>query len=222
AQLADRDQPFHAWRQLDKRSKIHQLGDLAIDGVADAIVAFDQRPRVGRELLHSQRDAVFDQIDLEHLHFDFLTLFQYVLRVFHAGVGDFADVQKSFDSADVHECAKIGDAPHYALANLAFGQRVLDFLASLLALPVENLAPADDQRVIPAIDLGNLGFESAADVRSEILDSIQVHLALGHKCPQALRLQLQPTDIYAGDAALDDIAGTQRLEIRRHPRFAQR
>ena len=61
------NQSFNAALELDKRAVISHARDLSIHAAADRETFFDAGPRIGKQLLVTQRDALALAIELEYL-----------------------------------------------------------------------------------------------------------------------------------------------------------
>ena len=81
AELGDVNKTVDLVGKLDERAELRDLGDLALDDVADLVEVVDVRPRIVFGLLESERNALLLRIDLEDDDFDFLTGLEQLVRV---------------------------------------------------------------------------------------------------------------------------------------------
>jgi hypothetical protein len=98
----------------------------------------------GLLLLEAESDALAVLVDAQHDHLDLLVELDHLARVVDAAPGHVGDVQQAVDAAEVDEHAEVGDVLDRCPCDLT----VLDVgeqrLLLLLALFLEQLAPADD------------------------------------------------------------------------------
>ena len=66
------DEAFDAFFQFHERAVRHEVGDLAVDALADGETLLDLVPRVALKLLEAERHALFLLVDVEDLDGDFL------------------------------------------------------------------------------------------------------------------------------------------------------
>ena len=95
-----------------------------VTGAAHAFASFvfsgNRIPRMRLKLLHADRDPLLLRVDLDDLRFDLLARGKHVGRLVYAMPRNFSDVQQSVGATDVHECAVVGEAAHFALHRVAF------------------------------------------------------------------------------------------------------
>ncbi len=70
--LRDVDQALDAVAHLDERTERHELGDPAVDQLADLVAGGELLPRVLLGGLQRQADALAVEVDVEHLDGDFV------------------------------------------------------------------------------------------------------------------------------------------------------
>src|SRR5690606_33210620 len=92
-------QAFDAGFDLDERTVVGQVGDLAEQAGALRVAAAQADPGIFAQLLDAQRDAGFFLVELEDLGFDFLTHLQHFGRVADTAPGHVGDVQQAVDTA---------------------------------------------------------------------------------------------------------------------------
>ena len=80
-QLRDVHQALDAVEDLHERAEGDDLGDLALELVADVVGVDDPLPRVLLGLLEPQRDPLAVAVDVEHLDLDGLADLQDLARV---------------------------------------------------------------------------------------------------------------------------------------------
>ena len=103
--------------KLDERAEAGELGDLAGDEVADLVELVDVLPRIGRELLHADGDALVGLVDFEHDGLDFVALLEHFGGVVDlAGPGHVGDVDHAVDAFfEFDEGAVAGEVADLAL-----------------------------------------------------------------------------------------------------------
>src|SRR5262249_31491826 len=109
--LADVDQAFDAFFDLNERTKVGELGHAAIDRLALAIAGFDGFPRIAFELLDAERELLVGFVNAEDDSTDLVRFLEPLGRMPELlGPCDVADVDEAVDAdADIDEHAEIGD-----------------------------------------------------------------------------------------------------------------
>ena len=171
--FGDVHQAFDALLDLDERTVVGEVGDLAEQAGAGRVTAGDADPRIFAQLLHAQRDAVLLLVELEHLGGDFVADVEHFRRVTHAAPGQVGDVQQAVDAAEVDERAVVGDVLDDALDDGAFLQVVQQLLALFALAGFEHGAARQHDVVALAVELDDLEFEFLAFVRRGVLDRTQ-------------------------------------------------
>src|SRR5262249_17390242 len=98
---------------------------------ADRILRLDALPRIIKELLHAERDAVRFVIDLDDLDLHLLADIEHLGWVIDTAPGNVGDVQQPVDAAEIDEGAIVRDVFHDAVDDLALFE-VLDQFLTLL------------------------------------------------------------------------------------------
>ena len=89
-QLADVHEALDAGIDLDEGAEGDDLGDLAVDHVADAVLRDDLLPRIFLRLLETQADALAVAVDVEYLDLDLLVDLQHLGRMVDVRPAQFA------------------------------------------------------------------------------------------------------------------------------------
>src|SRR5690606_22893207 len=122
-------QAFDAGFDFNERTVVGQVGNLAEQTCALRIAASQTDPWVFAQLLDAQRDTALFLVELEHFGFDFLTDLQYFGRMADTAPCHVGDVQQTIDTAQVDECAVVGDVLDHTLDHSTFAERFEQFLA---------------------------------------------------------------------------------------------
>ena len=193
--LGDVDEAFDARLQLDERAVVGDVGDAALEALADGVARLDRRPRIFLKLLHAERDAVRLVVDLDDAHLHLLADAQHFGRMVDAPPGDVGDVQQAVDAAEVDERAVVGDVLDRAVDHLTLGEVGDDLVALLGAALFEHGAARDDDVAAAAIHLQDL--ERLGDVhqRRDVAHRADVDLAARQERHRAVEVD--------GEAALD-------------------
>ena len=117
--LRDVDQALDAVAHLDERAERHELGDPAVDQLADPVAGGELLPRVLLGGLEREADALAVEVDLEHLHRDLVADRHDRTGVVDVLPGQLGHVHEAVHAAEVDEGAEVDDARHDALADLA-------------------------------------------------------------------------------------------------------
>ena len=194
--LGDVHQALDAVADLHEGTERHQLGDPAVDQLADAVAGGELLPRILLGGLQREADALPGEVDVEHLHLDLVAH-----RYDGAGMVDvlprqLGDMDQAVHAAEVDEGTEVHDARHDALAHLAWlevGEEVL----ALLALRLLQPGPAGQHHVVAVlVELDDLGLERLADIWLKVTNPAQLDERGGQEAAQA--------DV-EDQAALDDL-----------------
>ena len=131
--LGDVHQTFDAFTDLHERAERHELGDPAVDQLADLVAGGELLPRVLLGGLERQRDALARQVDVEHLHGDLVADLDDRARVVDVLPRQLGHVDETVHAAEVDERTEVHDRRHDTAADLA-GLEVGEELVALLAL----------------------------------------------------------------------------------------
>ena len=135
-----------AVEDLDEGAEGDDLGDLALELVADVVGVDDPLPRVLLGLLEAQGDALAVAVDVEHLDLHGVADREDLARVVDVRPRELGDVDQAVDAVEVDERAEVDDVRDLALDDQARLQAVEDLLALLLALLLEHRAAARARR----------------------------------------------------------------------------
>ena len=209
----------------DEGAEVDELGDRAVDDVADLEVRDRGVPRVGLEAADRQADPAALVVDVDDLGLDLVADLVAGLGVVDLVPRELALVDEAVDAAEVDEDAERRDRADAAGDLLADLQAAEQLVALLAALLVEGDLLRQDQAVGLAVDLEDLEPELAADERLELLGDLLGGVAR----LLVLRAAREVDDLAdrheAADAAVDDeaalvVVDDRRLDDRRPPRTA--
>ncbi len=202
--LGDVNQSLDARFELDERAVVGQADDLAVDARADRIPVHHVRPRIGDELLVSERDALGRRVVLQHDDVDLVVDLEQLRRVTDAAPRHIRDVQQAVDAAEIDERAVVGDVLHDALEHLAFGKRLERVLLLFGVLLFEERLAREHDVAALLVDLDHAHAQFLSAQRVEIADRPHVDLRSGEERADAdvdRQSALDPFD----DAADDDL-----------------
>src|SRR4051812_3718316 len=134
-QLADVDQAFEPVADAHERTKVDDLGDRAVDDVADLEVRHRGVPRVGLQAPDRQADAAALVVDVDDFGLDLLADAIAGFGVVDLVPRQLALVDEAVDTAEVDEHAERRDRAHGAghlLADLQAAEELVALLAALL------------------------------------------------------------------------------------------
>src|SRR5690606_22084418 len=177
AHLGDVDEALQARLDLHKGAERREVGDLALDPLADGVVGEHLFPRVRRELLHGEVDALALEVHVQDLDLHLVTDLDDVTRVVEAAVRELGAVDQAVYAAQVHEDAEVGDLHDLALELRARFQAPEGLLLEVGDLLLEDGAPRDDHAVAATVELDDAHLEALAHVRAQVVDAADVHLA---------------------------------------------
>src|SRR5690606_6665812 len=106
--------------QLHEGAEVEDLEDLAVDDLTSRVLVRDLVPRVGNELLDTERDlrlVAVAGVDVEQHGLDLVALLEELRRVLHAlGPAHVADVDQAVDAfLDLDEDTEVRDVADVAL-----------------------------------------------------------------------------------------------------------
>ena len=117
--LRDVHETLDAVADLDERTELDELGDPAVDELADLVGGGELLPRILLGGLQRQADPLAVEVDVEHLHGDLVADGDDRARVVDVLPRQLADVDEAVHAAEVDERTEADDARHAALADLA-------------------------------------------------------------------------------------------------------
>ena len=215
AQLADVDQALEPVADADESAEVDELGDRAVDDVADLEVGDRRVPRVGLKPADREADAAALVVDVDDLGLDLFTDAVAGLGVVDLVPRELALVDEAVDAAEVDEDAERRDRADRAgdlLADLQAAEQLVALLAPLL---VERHLLREDQAVGLAVDLEDLEPELAADERLELLGDLLRGVARLIVLGAAREVDDLADRHEAADAAVDDEAALVVVDDRR-------
>src|SRR3569623_2937339 len=151
--LADMDQAFDAFLELDEGAIAHHVDNRPLHAAADRILVGDIFPGTGRLLLEAQRNLFLLAIDMQDLHFDFLIDRHQLRRMADAAPAHVGNVEQTVDTAQIDEGAELGNVLDRALAELADFQIAQQARLFLGAFAFDQRAAADDDVATGLVDL---------------------------------------------------------------------
>ena len=214
-QLADVDQALEAVADADERAEVDELGDRAVDDVADLEVGHRGVPRIGLQAADRQADPAALVVDVDDLGLDLLADLVAGLGVVDLVPRELALVDEAVDAAEVDEHAERRDRADRAgdlLADLQAAEQLVPLLAALL---VEGDLLGQDQAVRLAVDLEDLEPELAADERHQLLGDLLGRVARLVVLRPAREVDDLADRHEAADAAVDDEAALVVVDDRR-------
>ena len=205
-ELGDVHEALDAVEDLDERAERDDLGDLALELVADVVGVDDPLPRVLLGLLETQRDALAVAVDVEHLDLDGVADREDLARVVDVRPRELGDVDQAVDAVEVDERAEVDDVRDLALDDEAGLQAVEDLLALLLALLLEHRAAREHDVVARAVELDDLALDRLVQELVEVRDAADVDQRRGQEAAHA-EVDDQAALDDLDDGAVDRLAG---------------
>ena len=98
-----------ALRHPDERAERHELGDLAGDDLAGAVLALELLPGVLLRGLQRERHSLPLQVDVEHLDLDLLANGDDLARMIDVLPRELGDVHEAVHTAEIDERAEVDD-----------------------------------------------------------------------------------------------------------------
>ena len=162
ARVGDVQQAVDAFLQLDECTVVGQVAHLAANDGARRVVLGHHVPGVHLGLLHAETDRLLFDIDLEHDHFELVTLLDDFARVVDAlGPGHLGDVHQALDAVfELDERAVAHEVDDFARDAVA--DRVL--LADVIPRRSTLLLDAQRDAFALAVDLENLNLDLVVEL----------------------------------------------------------
>ena len=107
--LGDVDQTLDALLELDERAVVGDREDAAANLRADRVALGGVEPRIRRELLEAERDALLVLVELEDLDLDLIADVDEVARMRETAPAHVGDVEQAVEAAHVDERAVVGE-----------------------------------------------------------------------------------------------------------------
>ncbi len=210
-ELRDVDKTLDAFFDLNESAVGHEIGDLALDLLANRKALFETIPGVGLKLFETKRDTLLVLVDLEDDNREAVAWLDGLARVRETCPGHVGDVEKSVDAIEIEEGSEVGDVLDgtFDLVTGAHGSEEL--LASLTALGLDEFAAAEDDVLAILVQLDDLEVVGVSDKLGEILRRIDIHLRSGEESLDA-DIDDETTLDDGFDASLDDALGLEQLD----------
>ena len=205
-ELADVDEALEAILDAHEGAEVDDLGDGAVDHVADLEVRDRRLPRIGQQAADREADATTLVVDVDDLGLDLVTDLVGALGVVDLVPGQLALVHEAVDAAEVDEDAERCDGANGALDLLAGLEAAEELVALLAALLVQRHLLREDEAVGLAVDLQDLEAQLAADVGLQLLGDLLGRVARLVVLRTAREVDDLADGHEAADAAVDDEA----------------
>ena len=164
--LRDVHETLDALAHLDERTERHELGDPAVDELADLVAAGELLPRILLGGLQRQADALAVEVDVEHLHGDLVADGHDLAGMLDVLPRQLADVDQPVHATEVDERTELHDARHHALADLARLEVGEELVARFLLGLLQVGAAADSTTLLRFLSSSMiLACSDLADVR---------------------------------------------------------
>ena len=177
AHLGDVYQTFDTGFEFNESAIIGDVGNATFELGTVRVFAFDAFPRIGLELLHTQRDTLRFSIEADHLDFHRLADLQGLGRVVDALPCNVGDVQQAVDAAQVHERTVIGDVLDHTLEDLTLFEVLHQFRTGFRAGLFKHRTARHNDVVARLVHLEDLERLRGAHQRRDIAHRTDVDLA---------------------------------------------
>ena len=137
AEVADVDESFDTVLRLCEHTEVGDVADNCLVDGTDGILVADALPRIGGELLQTERHLPVLAIDGKDLSLYLVSDLEELLSAMQpGGPGHFGNMDETLDTGlDLHECTVVGDKDHLALdgvTDLEVGVEVVPRMGSKL------------------------------------------------------------------------------------------
>src|SRR6185437_10860236 len=199
----DVDQAFDARLQFDERAVVGDVGDAAGEARVERVLGLDALPRIVKQLLHAERDAVGFVVDLDDLDLDGLADGEHLGRVIDPAPGDIGDVEQAVDAAEVDERTVIGDVLDHAVDHLTLFEVLHQFLALLGAGFFQHGAARHHDVAAAAIHLEDLERLRVVHQRRDVADRADIDLRARQERHRAVEVDREAALDLVEDDAVD-------------------
>src|SRR5271155_162201 len=121
--LRNVNESFDALLQLDECAVVGHAENAATHAGADGVALHGIKPRIRRELLEAERNALLILVELQHLDLDLVANVDEVARVGETTPAHVGDVEQAIEAAHIDECAVVGEVLYGAGQNAALFER---------------------------------------------------------------------------------------------------
>src|SRR5437763_11135111 len=106
--LADMNQALDALLQFNERAVVGHANDASANVSADRIAMLGIEPRIGRELLESQGNALLVLVVLQNFHLDLIADVDEILGMSETSPGHVGDMQQAVEAPEIDKGAVLG------------------------------------------------------------------------------------------------------------------
>ena len=195
--------PLDALFELDESAVIGNADHPALHPRPDRVTLRGVQPRVGRELLEAQRNALLVLVELQNLHLNLIAHLHQVVRMRQPPPRHIGNVQQSVDSAQVDESAVVGQVLHRSGQHRALCKLLHRLVALAGEFFFQHLLAADDDVAALLVQFNDANLDVLAFQGVEIADRPGVDLRAGQKCARAHHVNRQPALDPIDDANLN-------------------
>src|SRR5579863_576662 len=195
--FAHMDEAFNSLFEFDERSVVRDADDASANVRALGIAMLGIEPRIWRELLESERDALLVFVVLENFYLDLVAHVHEVLGVSQASPGHVSNVKQAIEAAQIDESAVFGEVLDHSGQDGAFFQMLQGLRALFVLLAFEQVLARDHDVATLLVELDNGNFNRLAFHAVQITDGAQIDL-------RARQERVCAVDVH-GQAALDAV-----------------
>ena len=121
-QLRDVNEPFDVLIEASKGAEISDFGNRAGHQLPDLIALLHGAPGLGLQALDTQCDATALAVNAENIDLELLASFEHLAGMLDMPPRKLGQVDQTVCPTQVDKSAKVTQATHHAIANLAFLQ----------------------------------------------------------------------------------------------------
>ena len=185
AHLADVNQAFDAFFELNKCAVINQADNAAEGADAGRITLCSMFPGIRCELFVTEGNALVLRRELEDLDLDLVADLDDFVRMIDAAPAHVGDVEEAIDAAEVNECTVLGDVLDDTVKNRAFMQLLERLALENCALFFEKRTARKNDVAAFLVELDDLETIFLADEFVEVAGRTELDLAARQECANA-------------------------------------
>src|SRR5579871_1716431 len=203
--LADVDQAFDSLLKLDEGSVIGDADDASAHVSSLGITVLGIEPRIGSELLESQRNALLLFVVLQHFDLNLIADVHEILGMREASPGHIGDVEQAIEAAEVDKRAVLGEVLDHSGEDRTLFQVLQGLGALFILLAFEQVLARDHDVAALLVELDHGDFDGLALHAVQVTDGPEVHLGAGQEGMCAMDVDRQAALDAVDDDGLDGL-----------------
>src|SRR5215469_4914335 len=190
--FADVDKALNSLFEFDEGSVVGNADDASLDVRTLRITVLGIKPRIRRELLKSERNALLVFVVLQNFDLDLIANVYKIFGVSEAPPGHVGDVEQAVQPAQVDKSPVLGQVLHDSGQDRALFQMLQRFGSLLLLLAFKELLARDDYVAALLVELDDGNVENLTLQPVQIADWTEIDLGTRKKRVRTVNVDCQP------------------------------